>query len=66
MKNKMTQWQHFKKNYLWTFIAINLIGLTTLIMSLVRVDGEWCYSLFFFAIAWIAIPIGNYLSWRKK
>lgn len=68
MKNKkeFTSWDHFKTNYKWT--SLILIGLftTSLIMELVRGSSEWWFSFFFLFLGVVVLPIGNYLSWKKK
>jgi len=65
-QKKFTSLDHFKKNYMWT--AIGLIGLflVTLIMEISRNSSEWYYSFFFLSIAVVVLPIGNYVSWKKK
>lgn len=62
MKN-ITQWQHLKKNYLWTMILF--IGLA--IVAYFTTEPEiWWLPIPFLVIGLIIIPIGNYLSWRSK
>jgi len=62
MKN-ITQWQHYKKNYLVVtvlFVAMAIIGFFT-------VEPEiWYVPIVFLFIGLVLIPIGNYLSWKGK
>jgi CDP-diglyceride synthetase len=65
MINNMTQFEHFKKNYLGTlciFVASFFIVLT---MEIIRESETWWISFFFLGIA-ASLPIGNYFSWKKK
>lgn len=62
MKN-ITQWEHFKRNYL--AIMIFFIGLGVLAIFTAEPD-IWWMPIPFFLIAFIIIPIGNYFSWKSK
>ena len=64
MKN-LTQWQHFKKNYLNAAIFLTVLFLLSLSLSLSREDELW-YLSFMFLIPVVVLFIGNYLSWRRK
>lgn len=65
-QKKFTCWDHFEKNYMWTTIIFIGLFLTTMIMEIMRGSDEWWYSFFFLIIGVVVIPIGNYLSWKKK
>jgi len=60
----LSQWEHFKKNYMWPMVCVLGIFVTSLIMSIIR-DDVWQFSFFFLGIA-LVFPIGNYFSWKKK
>lgn len=64
--NNFTSWDHFKKNYMWTAIILFGLFTTSLIMEIVRNSSEWWFSFFFLFIGGVILPIGNYLSWKKK
>lgn len=64
--NNITQWQHFKKNYMGTFIFMMVLFVTALILEISRDSDTWYLSFFFFIIGAVILPIGNYLSWKKK
>ncbi len=65
MKN-LTQWQHFKKNYLITSVVFTGMFILSITLSLIRFDNLWWFSFFFLILAWVIIPIGNYFSWKSK
>lgn len=62
----MTQWEHFKKNYLGTTVIFIALFLATLIFERIRQSETWWFSFFFLSIGVIVIPLGNYFSWKKK
>lgn len=62
----ITQWQHFRKNYFWTAIFLTLAFAVTCILSLIRYDERWYLSFGFLILAWVVLPIANYISWRNK
>lgn len=64
--SNLTQWQHFKKNYMWTSLFLICVSFISLGMELYRESNEWWLSLVFLFIAIVIVPIGNYFSWRKK
>jgi len=64
--SKMTQWEHFKKNYLGTTVIFIALFLATLIFERIRQSETWWFSFFFLSIGVIVIPLGNYFSWKKK
>lgn len=64
--SNITQWQHFKKNYLGTSLFLIGAFIVSLIMEIVRDSNTWWISFVFLFIATVIIPIANYFSWRKK
>ena len=62
----MTQWEHFKKNYLGTTVIFIALFLATLMFERIRQSETWWFSFFFLSIGVIVIPLGNYFSWKKK
>jgi len=64
--SNITQWQHFKKNYLGTFIFLMALFVASLVLEIIRSSETWWFSFFFFIIGAVILPIGNYLSWKKK
>lgn len=64
MKN-ITQWEHFKKNYLNTFAVLIAMFITVLILEIVRNSETWGISFFFLGLA-LSLFVGNYYSWKKK
>ena len=64
---KLTQWQHFKENYLNTAVILITAFALSLILDIIRGEDEmWWLSFIFLFIAVVVLPIGNYISWRKK
>lgn len=64
--DNFTQWDHFNKNYKWTAIFMILAFIITLSMELIRESELWWISFFFLFIGIVVLPIGNYISWKKK
>jgi len=62
----ITQWKHYKQNYLATSLIMVALFLTTLLFEIFRDSESWWFSLFFLTIGIVIIPIGNYFSWKKK
>jgi len=63
--NNLTQWEHFKKNYLLTSLVIVVMFTIVLLFEIARGSEAWWIS-FFFLIPVVALVIGNYFSWNKK
>lgn len=64
MEDNITQFAHFKRNYMWPTIILLAMFVTSLIMSSIR-GTELGFSFIFLGLAAI-FPIGNYFSWKKK
>jgi hypothetical protein len=62
---KMTQFEHFKQNYLGTLCVLVASFIIVLVMEIIRDSDTWWMSFFFLGIA-ASLPIGNYFSWKKK
>lgn len=63
---EVTQWNHYKQNYLGTtLIFIFLFGIT-LFFEILRDSKVWWFSFIFLIIGVVIIPIANYFSWKKK
>jgi len=60
---KQTQWEHFKRNYLWT--SIGIIIFSAVIFINIESEMKWL-ALPMFLIGSVVIPVGNYLSWRNR
>jgi hypothetical protein len=63
--NKITQWEHFKKNYLLTALVLIIMFTIVLLFEIARESEYWWISLFFL-VPVIILPVGNYVSWKKK
>ena len=61
MKN-ITQWQHFKKNYL--AISIGMIVFSIVIAANIEPESKWV-AILVLLIGVVIVPVGNYLSWKK-
>lgn len=61
----MTQWKHFKENYLGSFIFCIVLFLGILTIELIIGSNDWRLSFIFLLVALI-FPVGNYFSWKKK
>jgi hypothetical protein len=61
----MTQFEHFKQNYLGTLGVLVASFVLVLVMEIIRDSDTWWMSFFFLGIA-ASLPIGNYFSWKKK
>ena len=60
---KITQWNHFKRNYLWTSLFFMVFGGAIIANS----DPVSKYlAIPILVIGAVVIPVGNYYSWRKK
>lgn len=60
---KITQWQHFVRNYL--FASIMFIGISAWMYYSIEQEMKW-FSIVPLIIGVVVIPVGNYLSWKKK
>jgi len=60
---EITQWNHFKRNYLFFSIAFCILGA---IIILYAGDVYKWTGLIHIGIGVIVFPVGNYLSWKKK
>ena len=59
----ITQWQHFKKNYLW--VTLFQLGMAILALFTAETPLKYYVSGAFLAIIGIVF-IGNYYSWKRK
>ena len=60
---QITQWEHFKRNYLWVSLGFLVFGGAIWANS----DPASKYlAIPILVIGSIVVPIGNYYSWRKK
>ena len=62
----MTQWEHFKANYIKVSVFMILIFILALSFEIVRNSEDWWFSFFFLFLGVVVLPIGNYFSWKKK
>ena len=61
---KFTQWKHYVKNYLG--VSIFMFVMSMLALFTIENNYKWLMFSFFFIIYAIIIPIGSYLSYKKK
>ena len=66
MSDNLTQWEHFKQNYVGTSMFLLALFLLVLTLELVRGSSEWWIAFVFLGLAIIVLPLGNYISWKKK
>jgi len=59
----MTQWKHFKDNYLYQTIFMLLM----LVASILLLDGRArLFASILYTIVIVLLIVGNYISWKKK
>ena len=60
---KQTQWNHFKRNYLWVCLGFLVFGSAIWANS----DPSSKYvAIPILVIGAVVIPLGNYLNWSGK
>lgn len=61
---EITQWEHYKLN---NYLALTILFVLFSILMVIEIENEakWI-SIFPFLIGTVVIPVGNYLSWKKK
>jgi hypothetical protein len=62
MAKEITQWEHFKKNYL--LISVGFVLASFWMYYDVEAENKWL-AIFPFIVGAVIIPIGNYLSWKN-